>query len=274
MPLEHNKKKELISLSKHFRKEILKMLALSKSGHPGGSLSAVDIMTVLYFKTMNYQKDNPLWENRDRFILSKGHACPAQYAILAELNWIKKEELEKLRKVDGQLQGHPDMLRTTGIEISTGSLGQGLSAANGMALAARLDGKSTRQFIIMGDGEIQEGMVWEAAMTSAHYNLDNLCAIVDHNGLQIDGNVSDVMGVEPLEDKFRAFGWFVKTIDGHDLDEIADAFDWAAENKGAPSMLIAKTVKGKGVSFMENKVGYHGVAPTAEELEKALEELK
>ncbi len=274
MPLQHIEKQELAQLARHFRIEILKMLTASGSGHPGGSLSAIDILTVLYFKTMNYRRDNPRWKDRDRFILSKGHACPALYVVLAELGWVPKEELGKLRKLDGQLQGHPDMLRTTGIEISTGSLGQGLSAGNGMALAMKLDGRKSKMFVMLGDGETQEGMVWEAAMSSAHYKLDNLCAIVDNNGLQIDGEVDRVMKVDPLEDKFKAFGWFAKTIDGHDLDAISEGFEWAAGNSGAPSALIAKTVKGKGVSFMENQVKFHGVTPTTEELERALEELK
>lgn len=255
------------------RKSIVKMICEAKSGHPGGSLSIADILSVLYFSEMNVDPNNPKMENRDRFILSKGHAAPALYAVLAEKGYYSKDGLMTLRQYGSIFQGHPDMKKVTGVEISTGSLGQGLSVANGMALNAKIEGLSYRTYIIMGDGEQQEGQIWEEAMTSAHYKLDNVCAILDFNNLQIDGNVDKVMGIEPIGDKWRAFGWYVIEIDGHNYTEILDAFEKAREVKGKPTIIIAKTVKGKGVSFMENKCGYHGVAPTKEEAEKALAEL-
>lgn len=255
------------------RKSIIEMICVANSGHPGGSLSIADILSVLYFDEMSIDPTNPKMENRDRFVLSKGHAAPALYAILAERGYFSKEGLNTLRQYGSIFQGHPDMKKVTGVEISTGSLGQGLSVANGMALNAKIEGLSYRTYIIMGDGEQQEGQIWEAAMTSAHYKLDNVCAILDFNNLQIDGNVDKVMGIEPIGDKWRAFGWHVIEIDGHNYTEILDAFEKAREVKGKPTIIIAKTVKGKGVSFMENKCGYHGVAPTKEEAEKALAEL-
>lgn len=255
------------------RKSIIEMICAANSGHPGGSLSIADILSVLYFDEMNIDPANPKMENRDRFVLSKGHAAPALYAILAERGYFPKDGLNTLRQYGSIFQGHPDMKKVTGVEISTGSLGQGLSVANGMALNAKIEGLSYRTYVIMGDGEQQEGQVWEAAMTSAHYKLDNVCAILDFNNLQIDGNVDVVMGIEPIGDKWRAFGWHVIEIDGHNYVEILDAFEKAREVKGKPTIIIAKTVKGKGVSFMENKCGYHGVAPTKEEAEKALAEL-
>lgn len=259
--------------AKEIRKSIVSMITEAKSGHPGGSLSATDILTVLYFSEMNIDPANPKMEGRDRFVLSKGHAAPAIYATLAERGYFSKDELLTLRKFGSRLQGHPDMKKLPGIEISTGSLGQGLSVANGMALNAKIFNENYRTYIVLGDGEVQEGQIWEAAMTAAHYKLDNLCAFLDSNNLQIDGNVTEIMGVEPLDKKWEAFGWNVIKIDGHNFEEILSALEKAKECKDKPTMILAKTVKGKGVSFMENVCGFHGVAPTAEELEKALAEL-
>ncbi len=255
------------------RRHIIRMLAKAGSGHPGGSLSAADIVTVLYFKEMNLRPEDPYWPDRDRFVLSKGHAAPLLYAALAERGYFPVEELMTLRRLGSRLQGHPDAKKLPGVEVSTGSLGQGLAAANGMALAARLDGKNYRVYVLLGDGELQEGMVWEAAMAAAHYKLDNLVAFVDYNGLQIDGPVNEIMSVEPLVDKWRAFGWHTLAIDGHDYGQILDALAEARMVKGRPVAVIAKTVKGKGVSFMEGKVDWHGKAPTPEEAERALTEL-
>lgn len=259
--------------AKEIRRSIVSMITEAKSGHPGGSLSATDILTALYFSEMNIDPANPKMEGRDRFVLSKGHAAPAIYATLAERGYFSKDELMTLRKFGSRLQGHPDMKKLPGIEISTGSLGQGLSVANGMALNAKMFNENYRTYVILGDGEIQEGQIWEAAMTAAHYKLDNLCAFLDNNNLQIDGNVSEIMGVEPLDKKWEAFGWNVIKIDGHDFEQILSALDKARECKSKPTMIIAKTIKGKGVSFMENVCGFHGVAPTLEELERALAEL-
>ena len=259
--------------AKEIRKSIVSMITEAKSGHPGGSLSATDILTALYFSEMNVDPTNPKMEGRDRFVLSKGHAAPAIYATLAEKGYFSKDELMTLRKFGSRLQGHPDMKKLPGIEISTGSLGQGLSVANGMALNAKIFDENYRTYVVLGDGEIQEGQIWEAAMTAAHYKLDNLCAFLDSNNLQIDGNVSEIMGVEPLDKKWEAFGWNVIKIDGHDFEQILSALDKARKCKGKPTMIIAKTIKGKGVSFMENICGFHGVAPTLEELERALAEL-
>jgi len=256
------------------RKDIIEMLAEAKSGHPGGSLSAVEILTYLYFKEMNVDPANPQWPDRDRFILSKGHGAPVLYSVLAEKGYFPKEELMKLRKTGAMLQGHPDMKGTPGVDMSTGSLGQGLSAANGMALAGKLDNKNYRVYALLGDGEMQEGQVWEAAMTSAHYKLDNLTIFIDNNGLQIDGTNEEVKNVNPIEDKWKVFGWHVITIDGHDLQQIEKAVEEAKNTKGKPTAIVAKTVKGKGVSFMENQVGWHGVAPNAEQKEQALKELE
>ena len=259
--------------AKEIRKSIVSMITEAKSGHPGGSLSATDILTALYFSEMNVDPTNPKMEGRDRFVLSKGHAAPAIYATLAEKGYFSKDELMTLRKFGSRLQGHPDMKKLPGIEISTGSLGQGLSVANGMALNAKIFDENYRTYVVLGDGEIQEGQIWEAAMTAAHYKLDNLCAFLDSNNLQIDGNVSEIMGVEPLDKKWEAFGWNVIKIDGHDFEQILSALAKARKCKGKPTMIIAKTIKGKGVSFMENVCGFHGVAPTLEELERALAEL-
>ncbi len=245
----------------------------AKSGHPGGSLSAADIFTYLYFKEMNVDPSNPNWADRDRFVLSKGHCCPSLYAILALKGFFSMEELEKLRHVGAMLQGHPDMKGTPGIDMSTGSLGQGISAACGMALCAKIDNKDFRVYTVLGDGECEEGEVWEAAMFAAHKSLDNLVVIVDCNGLQIDGSTAQVGGVEPLDKKFESFGFNVLKIDGHNFDEIEEALNNAKNTKGMPTAIIAKTVKGKGVSFMENQVGWHGKATNAEEFEIAINEL-
>lgn len=260
--------------SKNIRKSILKMIAKANSGHPGGSLSIADILTVLYFEKMNINPENPEMAERDRLVLSKGHAAPAVYAALCERGYVCSSEMENLRQVDCMLQGHPDMKGTPGIDMSTGSLGQGLSAAVGMALASKYKDLNYYVYAILGDGETQEGQIWEAAMAGAHYKLNNLIAFLDHNGLQIDGKNSEVMGVDPLDEKFRAFGWNVIDIDGHDFDEISNAVDSAKKETGRPTVIIAKTLKGKGVSFMENQAGWHGVAPKADELEIALEEIE
>ncbi len=245
----------------------------AKSGHPGGSLSAADIFTYLYFKEMNVDPKNPHWADRDRFVLSKGHCCPSLYAVLALKGFFPMEELEKLRHVGAMLQGHPDMKGTPGIDMSTGSLGQGISAACGMALCAKIDNKDYRVYTVLGDGECEEGQVWEAAMFAAHKGLDNLVVFVDWNGLQIDGTTAQVGGVEPIDKKFESFGFNVLSIDGHNFDEIEAALNNARATKGVPTAIIAKTVKGKGVSFMENQVGWHGKATNAEEYEIALREL-
>jgi len=264
----------LRQIAREVRKDILTMLNKAGSGHTGGSLSAVELLTALFFAKLRHDPQKPCWKDRDRFILSKGHAAPVLYAILARCGYFEREELLHLRELGSRLQGHPDSKFTPGVEVPTGSLGQGLSMANGIALAARLDGLSTRVYVLLGDGEVQEGQVWEAAMTAGHYKLDNVCAILDNNGLQIDGWVKDVKNVEPLAPKWEAFGWAVLEIDGHNFGEILSALDKAEEIKGKPTIIIAHTVKGKGVSFFENKAKYHGVAPTNEELERALKELE
>ena len=246
----------------------------AKSGHPGGSLSAADIFTYLYFKEMNVDPKNPKWEDRDRFVLSKGHCCPSLYAVLALKGYFEWDELTKLRHVGAMLQGHPDMKGTPGIDMSTGSLGQGISAACGMALSAKISNKSYRVYSVLGDGEVEEGQVWEAAMFAAHYQLDNLVAVVDNNGLQIDGRISDVMSPYPIDEKFRAFGWHVITIDAHDFDAIEKAFAEAEKISGQPTVIIQKSVKGKGVSFMEDQVSWHGTAPNEEQYNQAMTELK
>ncbi|WP_319203081.1 transketolase [uncultured Ilyobacter sp.] len=260
--------------STQVRKDIVQMICKSKSGHPGGSLSAADIVTTLYFSEMNVDPKNPKMEGRDRFVLSKGHAAPVLYAVLAEKGYFDRELLGTLRQYGSILQGHPDMKKVPGIEISTGSLGQGLSVANGMALSAKISGEDYRTYVLMGDGELQEGQVWEAAMTSAHYKLDNICAFVDFNNLQIDGNVDEIMGVAPLDKKWESFGWNVIKADGHSFEEILGSLEKAKECKGKPTVIIAETTKGKGVSFMENVCGFHGVAPTVEETELAVKELE
>ncbi len=261
-------------MAKAMRIDIIEEVAAAGSGHPGGSLSATDILATLYFDKMNIDPQNPRWEDRDRLILSKGHVAPALYAALAERGYFSKEALKTLRKSNSFLQGHPDMKGTPGVDMSSGSLGQGLSAANGMALAGRLDHKDYYVYVILGDGEIQEGQIWEAAMSSAHYQLDHVIAFLDFNGLQIDGKNEEVMNVKPVDEKFRSFGWDVQVIDGHDCHGISVAVDLAKQKKGKPSMIICKTVKGKGVSFMEGQAGWHGTAPNAEQTEQALRELR
>lgn len=265
--------KGLNEITNVIRKDIVSMICKSKSGHPGGSLSAVEILTALYFDQMNIDPTNPKMEDRDRFVLSKGHAAPALYATLAERGYFDKEELSSLRKLGSMLQGHPDMKKIPGVEMSTGSLGQGFSVACGMAMAAKLDNAPWNVYALLGDGEVQEGIIWEAAMSAAHYKLDNMIAFLDYNGLQIDGEVESVMSINPIEDKFRTFGWNVITIDGHDFDQIFAALDMAKDTVDKPTMIIAKTVKGKGVSFMENQASWHGSAPNEEQLEQALSEL-
>lgn len=256
------------------RQDIISMLVTSKSGHPGGSLSAADILATLFFREMRVNPKDPRWGDRDRFILSKGHAAPVLYAALAEKGYFPKAELQGLRQTGRMLQGHPDMKKTPGVDMSTGSLGQGLSAANGMALAGKLDSKDYQVFVLLGDGEMAEGQVWEAAMASAHYKLDNVTAILDFNGLQIDGTTDSVMCSAPLTEKWRAFCWHVIEVDGHDVDAMIEAFAEAKRTKGKPSIIIAKTVKGKGVSFMENVAAWHGNAPSVEQGEQALKELQ
>lgn len=260
--------------AQHIRANIIRMLAASGHGHPGGSLSCTDILTVLYFSIMNIRPNQPNWENRDRFVLSKGHAAPALYSTLIERGYLSKDHLTTLHQFDSLLQGHPDMKRFPGIDLSTGSLGQGLSAGNGMALAGKLKGKDYRVYVLLGDGEIQEGQVWEAAMTAAHYKLDNLTAILDHNGLQIDGLNDEVMRVDPVDEKFRSFGWHVINVDGHNHQALEQAYLTAASIKDKPTLINAKTIKGKGVSFMENQVKWHGVAPDQEQARLALDEIE
>ncbi len=264
----------LEQITKTLRSDIVKMVTESASGHPGGSLSAVEIMTTLYFNEMNVDINNPKDPNRDRFVLSKGHAAPVLYAALAEKGFFNKEELMKLRKLGAMLQGHPNMTYIPGVDMSTGSLGQGISAAVGMAISGKLDGSTYRVFTLLGDGELEEGQVWEAAMCAAHYKLDNLTAFVDFNGLQIDGDIEKVMNPNPIADKFVAFGWnviFVKN--GNDLTEIKEAIEAGKKVKDKPTMIVCKTVKGKGVSFMENQAGWHGSAPSKEQCDLALREI-
>ena len=265
--------KGLNEITCSIRKDIVSMIHGAKSGHPGGSLSAVEILTALYFDEMNIDPTNPKMEDRDRFVLSKGHAAPVLYATLAQKGYFDKEELKGLRKTGRMLQGHPDMKGTPGVEMSTGSLGQGFSVACGMAMASKLDNAPWRVYALLGDGECQEGIVWEAAMSAAHYKLDNMTAFLDYNGLQIDGNTDDVMSLGSIVDKFKAFGWNVIEIDGHDFDQIFAALDLAKSTVGQPTMIVAKTIKGRGVSFMENQAGWHGNAPSDEHLRIALEEL-
>ena len=251
----------------------MEMVFRAASGHIGGSFSAMDILTELYFEEMRIDPAAPRAPGRDRFVLSKGHCTPALYSILALRGYFPEKDLELFRSIKGHMSGHPDMVHVPGVDMSTGSLGQGISAAVGMALAGKLDGAPYRVYALLGDGEVEEGEVWEAAMSAAKYGLDNLCAIVDVNGLQIDGRTADVMPSEPLDAKFAAFNWHVITVDGHDLDALRAAFAEARQVKGQPTVLIAKTVKGKGVSFMENDAGWHGKAPNAEQYEKAMAEL-
>ncbi|MPM37500.1 Transketolase 2 [bioreactor metagenome] len=264
----------LKGITRNIRKDIIKMLTESGSGHPGGSLSAVEIMTTLYFNEMNVDPKNPKDPDRDRFVLSKGHAAPVLYSVLAEKGYFNKEELMGLRKIGAMLQGHPNMTYIPGVDMSTGSLGQGISAAVGMALAGKLDKKDYRVYVLLGDGELEEGQVWEASMSAAHYKLDNLTAFVDYNGLQIDGDVEEVMNPNPIADKFVAFGWNVIYLeDGHDLVGIKNAIEEGKKVKDKPTMIVCKTIKGKGVSFMENEAGWHGSTPNKEQCEQALSEI-
>ncbi len=260
---------------KQLRRDILLMLFEAQSGHPGGSLSSIDIISYLFFNVMRFDPTNPQWPDRDRFILSKGHGAPALYAVLARVGYYSPKLLKTLRKLGSPLQGHPDSRKLPGVETSTGSLGQGFSIAGGMALAAKLNKKSYDVYTLLGDGEIQEGQVWETAMSSPHFKLDNFCAFIDNNNLQIDGAVQDVMNVHPIAPKFAAFNWNVKEIDGNDLDQIEEAVNFFHANKGSgkPTAIIAQTIKGKSISFMEGKASWHGVAPNRDELEKSLEEL-
>ena len=263
---------EIEEKARQLRVLIIKMLQKAGSGHPGGSLSCADIMACLYFYVLRQNPRNPQWPDRDRFHLSKGHACPAWYAALALKGYFSVEELWKLREIGSLLQGHPDR-RTPGVDVASGSLGQGLSVALGMALAGKIDNKDYRVYVLLGDGEIQEGNIWEAAMAASHFKVDNLCAIVDYNRFQIDGRVEEIMGLEPLVNKWEAFGWHVIQCDGHNIEELLDSFEEAKTVSGKPTCIIAHTVKGKGVSFMEHVVDFHGRAPTREESEIALKEL-
>lgn len=255
------------------RQDIIRMLGEAGSGHTGGSLSAADILSCLYFWEMNIDANNPQWADRDRFVLSKGHAAPVLYAALAQKGFFPQEQLATLRKLGSPLQGHPDMRKLAGVEASTGSLGQGISWAVGMALAARMDQRDYRVYALLGDGELEEGLVWEAIMAAGFYRLDQLLAFVDYNGLQIDGALADVMSPEPIADKFRAFNWHVLEIDGNDTRQIMQALTVGRQTKGVPTAIIARTIKGKGCSFMENRVEWHGTAPNQEQMEKALTEL-
>jgi transketolase len=265
---------ELQNKAMLMRRLVLQMIYQAGSGHPGGSLSSADIVTALYFSVLNVDPARPDWPERDRFVLSKGHACPILYAALALRGFFPMEELWTLRKLGSRLQGHPDRLKTPGVDATTGSLGQGISIALGMALGAKLHGAKYKVYALLGDGEQQEGQMWEAAMAGAHYSAENLIAIIDNNGMQIDGSNEEIMSISPLPDKWRSFGWHVLTLDGHNMAEILQAFEEAKETKGQPTVLIARTVKGKGVSFMENQHKWHSGAPTKEQYEKAMEELE
>ena len=269
-----SEKKQLQITACKVRRGVIESTYGAKAGHPGGSLSAAEVYTYLYFKEMNIDPKNPKWEDRDRFVLSKGHTAPGLYSTLANRGFFPVEDLPTLRHIDSYLQGHPNMNTVPGVDMSTGSLGQGVSVATGMALGAKHAGKSCRVYSLLGDGEIQEGQVWEACMAAAHYNLDNLCIVVDNNGLQIDGNIADVMSPYPIVDKLVAFGFDVQAIDGHNFDEIEAAFAHARTVTGKPSAIVIKSVKGKGVSFMENNAGWHGKAPNDAEYAQAMAELK
>lgn len=266
--------KELEKKAKEIRRGIIEQVYKAKSGHPGGSLSIADVMTVLYFDELNVDIKNPLWEDRDRVVLSKGHCSPALYSCLANKGFFDISELSSFRKIESKLQGHPDMRKVPGVDMSTGSLGQGLSGAVGMALAGKLDKKDYRVYCILGDGEIEEGQVWEAAMSASKYKLDNLCVIVDNNNLQIDGTIEKVAGLDKIDEKFKSFGFQIINIDGHNIEEIKSAFEVAKNVKEKPVCIIAKTIKGKGVSFMENKKEWHGKAPSEEQYIIAMKELK
>ncbi|MFN0170391.1 MAG: transketolase [Bryobacteraceae bacterium] len=265
---------ELQTLARQVRREIVEMIGAAKSGHPGGSLSAVEILVTLYFDQMRHDPANPLWPERDRFILSKGHAAPVLYCVLAEAGYAPRSELNNLRKLGCVYQGHPDRRFLPVLEASTGSLGVGLSVGLGMALAARLNHSPSRTYVVLGDGEIQEGQIWEAAMSASFHKVDNLVAIVDYNKIQLDGFVKDIMEVAPLAEKWKAFGWHVIELDGHDIPQLQAAFTEARATKGAPTVIVANTIKGKGVSFMENNPKFHGTAPTVGEVQLALQELE
>lgn len=264
---------ELAAIAKKVRRDIIEMLGAAKSGHPGGSLSAVELLTVLYWDVMNHDPANPKDPNRDRFVLSKGHAAPVLYSVMAECGYTPKDQLKTLRQMGSIYQGHPDVRFIPSLEASTGSLGQGISLVLGMGLAAKASGLDYRSYVLLGDGEIQEGQIWESAMFASFHKVDNIVAILDYNHIQLDGFVKDIMDLEPLADKWRAFGWHVIEIDGHDIEAVQKAFAEAEATKGKPSFVLAHTVKGKGVSFMENNPKYHGVAPTPQEVELALKEL-
>ncbi len=266
--------KELEKLANNIRISIIQEVYNGKSGHPGGSLSCADILTVLYFNQMNIDPKEPKSPSRDRFVLSKGHGSPALYGALAERGYFDKKELITFRGIDSILQGHPDMKHIPGVDMSTGSLGQGLSCANGMAMSSKLNKDGNRVYCLVGDGEIEEGQIWEAAMSASHYKLDNLCVIVDNNNLQIDGTIEEVMSSYPIDSKFESFGFNVINVDGHNIQELIDAFNKAKTVKGKPTAIIAKTIKGKGVSFMENQVGWHGKAPNEEQYNIAMKELE
>jgi transketolase len=274
MSKPQNSPEEMQIMARNIRRDIITMIGAAGSGHPGGSLSAADILTVLYFRVMRHNPADSAWAERDRFILSKGHAAPALYATLCASGYLPQTELCTLRKIDSRLQGHPECHIVPGIEMSAGALGQGLSFGIGMALTARLDKKDYRTYVLMGDGELNEGQVWEAAMAAAQFKLDNLTAIVDNNRLQIDGWTKDVMNTEPLKDKWLSFGWDVIEADGHNIADLIQAFEKAKLIHGKPAVIIARTVKGKGVSFMENNADFHGKAPNTEELKIALKELE
>ena len=264
---------QLQSIARETRRHIVEMTGAAKSGHPGGSLSAVEILVTLFFDVMKHDPKNPAWPERDRFILSKGHAAPVLYSVFAEAGYTPADQLNTLRKLGSIYQGHPDRRFIPALEASTGSLGLGLSLALGMGEAVRLDGRDSRVYVVLGDGEIQEGQIWEAAMYGAFHKVDNVVAIVDYNRIQLDGFVKDIMEVEPLADKWRAFGWHTLEVDGHSIPALQKAFVEAAQTKGKPTCIVAHTVKGKGVSFMENNPKFHGVAPSAAEVEQALKEL-
>jgi transketolase len=270
---ERELRNNLEKTAREVRWDIVRMIGLARSGHPGGSLSCADILVCLYFHALNHDPKKPDWRYRDRFVLSKGHAAPALYAVLAKCGYFDREELWHLRRLGSMLQGHPDRLRTPGVEISTGSLGQGLSVACGIALGLRMEGNPARVYALVGDGESQEGGIWEAAMLAGHHCLDNLTAILDQNGMQIDGSCCEVVGLGDMAAKWSSFGWDVEEVDGHDVLDICQALEGAV-SASRPRMIIAHTVKGKGVSFMENNVDFHGKAPTPEEMEKALKEIE
>lgn len=265
---------KLEQTAKKIRKGIIEEVYRAQSGHPGGSLSIADILTVLYFNELNIDEQNPKDINRDRLVLSKGHCSPALYSVLANRGFFKTEELQEFRNINGRLQGHPDMKKIPGVDMTSGSLGQGLSIANGMAISAKMDDKNYRVYCILGDGELEEGQIWEAAMTSNKYKLDNLCVIIDNNNLQIDGKIEDVMSSYPIDEKFKSFGFQIIKIDGHNIDEILKAFEVAKNIKEKPTCIIAKTIKGKGISYMENQAQWHGKAPNEEQYKQAIKEIE